>query len=78
MRYQYDPFLTFNCNPFSSGLKVLFVCCNQLKKKNIQEADGVYVWSELDDLSAELIRNFRSLHGIPCFRLHVLVFPDLF
>lgn len=36
---------------------------NTLKKKNIQEADGVYVWSELDDLSAELIRNFRSLHG---------------
>lgn len=35
---------------------------NTLKKKNIQEASGVYVWSELDDLSAELIRNFRSLH----------------
>ncbi|KAG0607326.1 hypothetical protein M758_8G019900 [Ceratodon purpureus] len=35
---------------------------NTLKKKNIQEADGVYVWSELDDLTAELIRNFRSLH----------------
>lgn len=35
---------------------------NTLKKKNIQESDGVYVWSELDDLSAELIRNFHSLH----------------
>lgn len=37
--------------------------CNQIKKKNFQEANGVYVWAEVDDLSAELIRNFRSLRG---------------
>lgn len=37
--------------------------CYQIKKKNFQEANGVYVWAEVDDLSAELIRNFRSLRG---------------
>lgn len=37
--------------------------CNQIKKKNFQEANGVSVWAEVDDLSAELIRNFRSLRG---------------
>jgi hypothetical protein len=35
----------------------------QIQKKNIQEANGVYVWSELKDLSADLIRSFSTLHG---------------
>jgi hypothetical protein len=36
---------------------------NTIQKKNIQEANGVYVWSELKDLSADLIRSFSTLHG---------------
>jgi hypothetical protein len=35
---------------------------NTIQKKNIQEANGVYVWSELKDLSADLIRSFSTLH----------------
>jgi len=37
----------------------------------------VYVWTELDDLSAELIRNFRSLHGAHRFYLDLSTLPSL-